>query len=82
MKINGHTITATSFAFDGCHKIYLIESEKDLENARQTNYLIFPIKELEEIYHDSCPLKFINTWNLESIVEQGKEAIFKTLTEN
>lgn len=54
-----------SFAYDGCHKIYLIENEDQLEEAEKNLYNIFSIDSLLEIYEDSCPLRFINYWDLE-----------------
>lgn len=77
LKINGQTISATQFAFDDCHKIYLIESEQDLKEAQSEDWTIHPIEKIEEIYDNACPLKFINTWSLKSIVEQGEYAIFE-----
>lgn len=76
-KINGQTITATQFAFDDCHKIYLLESESDLRGAQNEDWTILPIEDIEQVYNDACPLKFINTWSLDSIVEQGEDAIFE-----
>lgn len=71
MKINNIKITAKSFAYDGCHKIYLLESEEGLHEAAKLNYQILPIEELPEIYETSCPLRFINTWDeLKTIVSQ------------
>lgn len=53
------------FAYEGCHKIYLIENEEQLEEAKKILYEIFPIDYLLEIYKDSCPLRFINYWDSE-----------------
>lgn len=58
------------FAFDGCHKIYLIENEDNLKDAIKWGYSIYPIEDLQEKFEHSCVLKFINTWNLETIVPQ------------
>ena len=44
MKINGIEITAKHFVYDGCHKIYLINSEADRE------------KYIEETWH---PIKLL-----------------------
>jgi hypothetical protein len=64
MKINNQTIKAKKFAFDGCHKIYLIESEEDLKEALEIGYDIYPIGKLKNAYKNSCSLKFINNWQL------------------
>lgn len=60
------------FAYDGCHKIYLIESEEQEKEAKSYKYEILPIEELLNTYKDSCDLRFINFWGLnkESLVEQ------------
>jgi len=78
MTINGIKIDAKEFAWDGCHKIYLLESNEDRYQAIKTGYeKIFPISKLEYIYQISCPLRFIRTWGLESVVDQGETAIFE-----
>ena len=56
--------SALCVAFDDCHKIYLLESENDLKEAQDKKWTILPIDEIEQVYNDACPLKFINTWNL------------------
>jgi hypothetical protein len=79
MKINGVGITAKEFAYDGCHKIYLIETEEEKQEALNYEYNILDISKLEETYNKSCPLKFINYWNLDKdgIVHQFEDAIFE-----
>lgn len=64
MKVNGKTITATRFAFDGCHKIYLLEDDDQENHAREIGYDIRPIAELKSAYDSSCSLKFISSWGL------------------
>lgn len=77
MKINGKQVTAKSFAFDGCHKIYLCESKEDEEEAVSHEYELHPIAALEHAYETSCYLKFIHNWALDqSYVAQGDEAVF------
>ena len=34
LKINGKPVTATEFAYDGCHKMYLINSPEDRQTMR------------------------------------------------
>lgn len=63
------------FAFDGCHKIYLIENEDNLKNAIDGGYNTYPIEDLQEKFEHSCGLKFINTWDLETIVPQFAENV-------
>lgn len=78
MKINGKEIKAKQFAYDGCHKIYLIEDTDDLKEAKGIGYDIYDIELLKETYDDSCSLRFINNWKLtEQIVPQFETAKFE-----
>ena len=79
MKINGIKVETevNQFAFDGCHKIYILEDYGDVNEARFDGYTIYHIQDLERIYNNACPLKFINNWKLDKCyAEQGEEAIF------
>ena len=79
MRINGIKVETevNSFAYDGCHKIYILEDFTDLSEAQQECYTIYHIQDLERVYDRSCPLKFINNWKLDKCyAEQGEEAIF------
>ncbi len=64
VTINGAEYNCTHFAFDGCHKIYLLMHPQDMEEARACDYDIFPVSALARIWRLSCPLKFIETWDL------------------
>lgn len=78
MKINGKEIKAKQFAYEGCHKIYLIEDTDDLKEAKDIGYDIYDIKLLKETYDGSCSLRFINNWKLtEQIVPQFETAKFE-----
>lgn len=78
MKINGQKITAEQFAYDGCHKIYLINTAKDKKELTGLGYKLFPIKELEETFKKSCSLRFISNADLqgEHIVDWFEVAKF------
>ena len=77
MKINGIEVIGKSFAYDGCHKIYIIEDEVDFEDAQKHNYKILDIEDLEDTYNKSCSLRFISNWRLDTnYVNQFEEAIF------
>jgi len=65
MIINGIKVTATEFAFEGCHKFYLIENDAERKSALELDYDIYPIEKLPELFQGSCPLRFIHPWNLE-----------------
>jgi hypothetical protein len=63
--INGEPVTAAEFAWDGCHKIYLINSLEDRERMVGLGYgegesEILPIDELPEVWEESCGLRFIS----------------------
>ncbi len=78
--VNDTPLYAESFAYDGCHKIYLCESKADEAAATLSGYDIYPIKQLEEKFQDSCCLRFINNWSLtKRFVRQGEKATFKQI---
>lgn len=79
MKINGQTITAKQFAWDTCHKIYLINTKKDEKTFLEYEYDLFPIKELEQAYANSCSLRFISHGDVElpNVVNQFETAVFE-----
>lgn len=74
MKIGKYKIKAKEFFFDGCHKIYLIETPRDKKVFLSRDWEesdIYPIDQLIEIYRTACPLKFISTCKLKTIVPQA-----------
>ena len=78
MKIGRYKVNADSFAYDGCHKIYILESEKDKEEANELEYKILPISEIVDFYENSCSLRFISNWQLDkNYVGQFKKPTFK-----
>jgi hypothetical protein len=82
MKINGKTVTGDRFAFEGCHKIYVIDTPEQEADARDYGYEIYPIEDIKQAYKDSCSLKFISSWpmngdNFVSYVAQFEDAIFE-----
>ena len=85
MKIGRYNIKAKEFFFDGCHKIYLIETPHDKKDFLSNGWEesdIYPIDQLIEIYRTACPLKFISTCKLKTIVPQAvSQVIFTTNTE-
>lgn len=78
IEINGRTVIHNGyFAYEGCHKIYVLEDNEDVTQAKETGYNILPIRQLELTYHNSCPLKFIYNWKLtEHYVRQFEQAEF------
>lgn len=64
-------------AYDGCHKIYICESNEDMEEAKNRGFKIYELNELEDLFNKSCPLVFIYNWNLtEYYVGQSEDAEF------
>jgi hypothetical protein len=77
VKINNQETTAKAFAYDGCHKIYLLERDLDWKNASGDGYTILPIEKLVETYDGSCDLRFISNWALtKKFVRQFELATF------
>lgn len=89
--INNQLVEGLGFVWDGCHKIYIIEDEEDIERAKKLTYIVegsdktdeqlHPLSELEETYNNSCPLRFIDYFNLRgTIIPQYTEtATFELL---
>lgn len=77
MKVNNKEILGDKFAFDGCHKIYIIEDNLDEKEAIDYGYDIYELKDLKDIYENSCSLKFISNWKLNiNYVKQFEEVSF------
>jgi hypothetical protein len=65
ITINHKQTKAKKFAYDGCHKIYLLEKEDDVWEARDCEYDIIDIASLKEVFNNSCNLRFISNWTLD-----------------
>ena len=78
MRINGKEVKGKEFAYDGCHKIYILESGQDKRWARHYGYDFYPIENIKECYENSCDLKFIYNWKLNTrYCGQFEDAIFE-----
>lgn len=76
--VNGQLIKGTKFAFDGCHKFYIIEDEQDEAEAIQIGYDLYCLCELPKYFANSCSLRFINNWKLDKCyVAQCEKAVFE-----
>lgn len=67
LKINGEVVEATEFAYDGCHKVYLIVWGGDravMFDCGYTEADIHPIEKLPEVWSQTCPLRFISSADL------------------
>lgn len=77
MTINEKVVYGDLFAYDGCHKIYILEDYNDVVDAAKRGYYIKPINKIIKTYAISCDLKFISNWKLNvSYVSQDEDAIF------
>ena len=77
LQINYNTVmdSGKTFVYDGCHKLYVITSEEERQQAKEYDYIVdgstaedeieHPISELEEFYLKSCPLRFISTMGVD-----------------
>jgi hypothetical protein len=74
MTIGGKKINFSHFLFDGCHKFYLTNESKITDEMAHKGYTqddLYPINDLPYLFFNSCPLRFIQTWdNYECIVPQ------------
>lgn len=77
MFINNYETNAKHFAWDGCHKIYLLNpnDKEQYAEAENEGYHICDINELPETWDKSCELRFIRTWDLDLIVPQCTETV-------
>ena len=78
MKIKGKEVVGVAFAYDGCHKIYVVEDRKDIDEAFAYGYTILPLSVLKTTYDNSCSLRYISNWKMTvSYIKQGKKGDFK-----
>lgn len=76
-KINNVEINAKSFAWDGCHKLYILNDQKAEKEAKELGYNIYAIDSLLSAFVYSCPLRYIHEWggNFKTIVEQAADKV-------
>lgn len=66
LKIGRHKIEEKEFAFDGCHKIYLITNKQEKEKMikekgwEKGDFFKIAGNNLEQCYYNTCPLRFID----------------------
>lgn len=78
MKVNNVEVVGSKFAYDGCHKIYIIEDMEDEQKAIDCGYEILNISELVDTYRNSCELRFVRNWKLDKLyVGQYEIAVFE-----
>jgi len=80
MKVNGKEIIGKSFFYDGCHKIYVIEDDEDVNHMKEIGWSeeqIYPISYLPTAFYGSCSLRFIHNVKLtKTYVKQFEDAEF------
>ena len=85
MKINGKEIRTNGyFGYDRCHKIYICENDAQVDELVSLGYQILHICELAETYRNSCPMRFIDSADLqtvycpqcvEAVIEESEAAV-------
>lgn len=79
LKINNKEVIGDYFAYDGCHKIYVIEDQEDRDEAVSFGYDVYKIDMIQNFWDVSCDLRFIYNWKLDKrYVNQLEEATFDT----
>ncbi len=78
MKVNGKEINGIGFAFNGCHKIYIVANRAERTAALQMGYKVYGLNKLQNVWNNTCPMRFISQWDLSDYyVKQGEQAIFE-----
>lgn len=84
LRVSGVDVSkARGFIFsDGCHKIYLLRKKAEVERCRADGDKIHPMKELERMFANACPLRFIE-WlgTLETVVPQCAQRVTFTYSD-
>lgn len=76
---NLYNIPGYKIAWDGCHKIYVVATDIDQEEAVSLNYDLYELEQLPKIWEESCPLKFISPWDLHTNYIQQGDMAYATL---
>lgn len=66
-KDKEYEVKADMFAYDGCHKIYLITDMTDEDAAVDYGYELCGVENLPAIWDAACPLRFIQFWDVENL---------------
>lgn len=75
IQIGDNCIDILGFAFDGCHKIYVLRNQAELAELIELEYDIYEPKELPGVWDRSCGLRFISSGDLtEQYIGQGEDA--------
>lgn len=87
MNLNNIEIKEKYFAFDTCHKIYILSNQDEMFQAIELGYEIKEIKEIVKTYNKSCGLNFINYWNLNKkdsrvVTQENGVRLYKEIGKN
>lgn len=66
-KDKEYEVKADMFAYDGCHKIYLITNMHDEDESHDYGYELWGVENLPAIWDATCPLRFISFWDVENL---------------
>ena len=61
---NKSMANAIGFGYEGCHKIYVVETEEEKKELIGYGYKIYPMTKLESVFRNSCFLRFISWGDL------------------
>lgn len=79
LYVNDVLVEGTSFVYDNCHKIYIIEDLEDVKSVYEIwgeDEIFHKLEDLEDAYNNSCPLRFISNWKLDKrYVKQFEENV-------
>ena len=74
VRVNGTKVWTDEFAWDECHKIYLVTDQVSRNKLEGYGYEFFPINKLKDVWDDSCSLRFISDASLsQSYISQFEE---------
>ena len=66
-KDKEYEVLASMFGYDSCHKIYLITNSKDESEALDAGYELWGVDNLPTVWDATCPLRFIQFWDVENL---------------
>lgn len=83
VQIGDNCIDILGFAFDGCHKIYVLRNQAELAELIELGYDIYEPQELPDAWARSCGLRFISSGDLsEQYIGQGEDAAITILDDD
>lgn len=65
VRINDIEVRADEFAWDHCHKLYVVTDQESRDLLEGYGYDFYPVSKLQWAWDRSCGLRFISSANLE-----------------